>query len=297
MFFRKLRQLRQVRIRRKSRRKTENVESSWGQTAARASRPSMAWLLVVVAVAMITAGLWMLAAGKRHTATQAPAAVDELQDALENAEAVARMFLAETRPETRLQWARNPDEVKSHWLDYPDEARIAPGRIEKVLGHQDDGDRAVTAFVVALPAGGIRLLEVVRTPCGPKVDWDAYARYGTATWQDLVAGEATRAVVRVFCEPATERPAPFDDPRQWTCFRLSGPDLPQTLLGFAKVGHVREAMMKQVVLGTPNFRQRFVLEVTRHQGADEPLFEITRCLAVGWIVAETHVEQVWQNNP
>jgi hypothetical protein len=49
-----------------------------------------------------------------------------------------------------------------------------------------------------------------------------------------------------------------------------------------------------MVLATPNYRQRFTLEILRHKGKDEPLFEITRCLAVGWIADERPVEEQWE---
>lgn len=250
--------------------------------------------VVWIALAAIIAGLFISGAGKRETAAAPPKAADELAEGLEAAEAVARAFLTEADPEKRLQWARKPEEIKARLPEYSDEARAAVGEIESVLGHQADGGRSVSAFVVAFPTGTLRLLEVVRTPDGPRVDWDAYARYGTASWEDLLAGKAKRAVVRVFCEPSTERPEPFEDQGKWTCFRLGSPDLSRPALGFAQVGHVRELMMKRVVLGTPNYRQRFTLEIVRHEGMEEPLFEITRCLAVGWMTDERDVEEVWQ---
>jgi hypothetical protein len=159
-----------------------------------------------------------------------------------------------------------------------------------------DGGRSVTGFVVEFSSGNLRLLEVVGTVEGPRVDWDAYARYGSASWEDLWSGEAKRAVVRVFCEPSTERPEPFEDQGKWTCFRMSSPDLPQAVLGFTEAGSVRDVMMKRVILGTPNYRQRFTLEVVRHAGRDEPLFEITRCLAVGWVTSDPAVEEIWEKS-
>ena len=207
---------------------------------------------------------------------------------------MARAFLAESDPVKRLQWVRNAEEVESRLGEYPEEARAAVGEIEKVLGHQGDGGHPITAFVVEFPSGNRRLLEVVGMPDGPKVDWDAYARYGTASWENLWSGEVRQAVVRVFCEPATEQPKPFEDQRKWTSFRLSGADLPQAALGFAQAGSVREERMKRVVLATPNYRQRFTLEILRHEGKDEPLFEITRCLAVGWIADDRPVEEQWE---
>jgi hypothetical protein len=222
------------------------------------------------------------------------AASDDLQTAIKAAEAVARSFLAEADPAKRLQWVRNEREVRQHMAGYSQEAREAPGEIEKMIGHGGGGRHAVTAFAVAMPSGNKRLLEVVATQDGPKVDWDAYARHGAASWEDLWSGKARRAVVRVFCEPATERPEPFEDQSKWTCFRMSGPDMPQVALGFAPVGSVREKMMRQVVLGSPNYRQRFTLEIVRHEGEDEPLFEIVMCHAVGWIMGESPVEQDWE---
>lgn len=251
---------------------------------------------------MVVAGLitgWTLQSDHRESPgpEQAAQTDRELRQHLDSAESVARAFLAETDPMLRLRWTRIPEQVRTRLAEYPEEARIAVGEIESILGHQVDGAKSTTAFVVAFPSGTVRLLEVIATVDGPRVDWDAYARYGTASWDDLLSGKATRAVVRVFCEPSTERPEPFDDQRKWTCFRMSSQDLPQVSLGFAQVGHVREAMMRKVVLGSPNYRQRFTLEIARHAGNTEPLFEITRCLAVGWILGERDVEETWKLHP
>jgi hypothetical protein len=221
------------------------------------------------------------------------AEMDGLQDGIRNAEAVARKFLAETDPATRLQWVRDEDAVRMRMEGYSGEARESPGEIEKMIGHVSEDGRTISAFAVAMPSGNMWLLEVVTAEDGPQVDWDAYARHGTATWEDLWSGKARRAVVRVSCEPATERPEPFGDQAKWTCFRMSSPDMPQAALAFAAVGSVREEMMKEVVLSTPNYRQRFVLEIVRHEGKDEPLFEIARCHAVGWIEADRAVEEEW----
>jgi hypothetical protein len=224
-----------------------------------------------------------------------PALANEvIREELDTAETVAQAFLKEALPAKRLQWVRNAEEVKERLAEYPEEARAGVGEIQKVLGHQGDGANPVTGFVVAFPSGNVRLLEVVGTADGPRVDWDAYARYGTASWEDLWAGKAEHALVRVFCEPSSERPEPFGDQGRWTCFRLSSPDLPQAALAFAEVGSVREGNMKHLILGSPNYRQRFVLEIVRHQGKDEPLFEIRRCMAVGWILGERPVEETWE---
>lgn len=281
---------------RQRRRRRVNPEAAWGGTKDSGSQSWPVKLILGGLILLAGAGIgaWFLSGqDRREISRETPVATDEIRESLKTAEAVARAFLAETDPAKRLQWVRNADEVRARLAEYPAEALSEVGEIEKVLGHQVDEGRSVTGFVVAFPSENLRLLELVGTPDGPRVDWDAYARHGTASWEDLWSGKAKQAVMRVFCEPSTERPAPFEDQEKWTCFRLSSPDLPQAALGFAAVGSVREERMKQVILGTPNYRQRFTLEIVRHAGKDEALFEITRCLAVGWILSESAVEQDW----
>lgn len=299
-----------TRFKKQRHKRRKSPEGRWGEDHGddiASSDPSLApatspspWrtrLALVLLLLMVGGCLTVLLRfGDKRSVAEPPPTTDEdlIKAGVETAESVARAFLVETDPAKRLLWVRNADQVKSNLSAYPDEARQTVGVIESMLGHQESNERSITAFVVAFPTGNLRLLEVVGTDDGPRVDWDAYARYGTATWQDLWAGKAQRALVRVFCEPATERPEPFADRQKWTCFRLSSPDLPQPALGFAEVGSMREKMMKRVVLGSPRYRQRFTLEIVRHEGAQEPLFEIARCVAVGWVADEVAVEEVWE---
>ena len=288
-----VRRERRSRVGRSGHRVAHEVEEAWGKARRQNSMPrGLMITLVTLALGLLLAVVWVLVGSGKSGTSLRQAASDgsgEIRAGMESAEAVARAFLAETNPEKRLRWVRQADEVRNRMKGYPVAALSEPGEIDKVIGHNG----TATAFAVTLPSGEVRLLEVVETPEELRVDWDAYARYGTTNWEDLWSGKAQQAVVRVFCEPSTEKPEPFADPARWTGFRMSSPDLPQVALAFARIGTVREAMMKKVVLGSPRYRQRFVLEVVRHAGMDEPLFEITECRAVGWIEGERPVEEVW----
>ena len=281
---------------RRGRGRRNDPEAAWGGV----NRPplSSSWLFRagLAVILMMLSGLILVLLwpdGRKDAHTAHAVEMDELPYGIEKAEAVARQFLAESDPAMRLRWVRDADAVSLRMKHYSDEALTSPGEIEKMIGHVSEAGRTITAFAVAMPSGDLRLLEVVKKENGLKVDWDAYARHGTASWEDLWSGKAQLAVVRVFCEPATERPEPFEDQSKWTCFRMSSPDMPQAALGFAEVGSERDEMRKKVVLSTPSYRQRFVLEIVRHEGKDEPLFEIAKCHAVGWIVEENAVEDEW----
>lgn len=276
-------------------RRRRTSESGWGRERhPKRKRRNAQWMtLILLLAALVSVGLWMRKT-EQAAATIVKPQADDLGDGIEAAEKVARAFLAEPDPVKRLQWVRHPELVSERFMSYPEEPRMAIGKVDRMLGHQTDAGRALTGFVVSFPSGNLGLLEVVGTPEGPRVDWDAFARYGTENWEDLQSGKAERAQVRVFCQPSTESPPPFDVPEKWTPFAMSSPDLPQGALGFTQVGSVRDTMMKQVVLGTPNYRQRFTLEIVRHSGKDGPLFEITRCIAVGWVTDERAVEELWE---
>lgn len=275
-------------------RRRRTSESGWGrERRPKQKRHALQWVILVLLLAALAGvGHWMRKT-EQAEATVVKYQADDLGDGIEAAEKVVAAFLAEADPAKRLQWVRHPEQVSARFMSYPEDQRMALGKVDRMLGHQTDGGRTLTGFVVSFPSGNLGLLEVVGTPDGPRVDWDAFARYGTASWDGLLSGEAERAQVRVFCQPSTESPAPFDVPEKWTPFSLTSPDLPQGVLGFTQVGSVRDTMMKQVVLGTPNYRQRFTLEILRHEGKNGPLFEITRCIAVGWVTEEQAVEELW----
>jgi hypothetical protein len=271
-------------------------EQAWGRSTGGGLGRRAVWIAFGAMGLLFAAGLvWVWSEtdpappSSRAAAGAAGEGRDEVEEALDAATRVARAFVTETDPEQRLRWVRQAEAVRPRIDAYPAAARDVPGEIERVIGHAN----GTTAFVVALPSGERRLLEMVTTPEGPRVDWDAYARYGSESWEDLWSGAAQTAVVRTFCEPSTEAPAPFDDRAQWTAFRMDGPDFGQVLLGFAATGSVRERKMREIILGSPKYRQRFVLRIRRHEGKHEPLFEILECLAVGWIEGARPVEEIW----
>jgi hypothetical protein len=300
----------ETRIRVKKRKRvSRSDESDWGpkdkrRTKRRVKRVFNASLIpgvlgVVFSLVIVSAAVWYIRFGKNRTGSQpavtaakpkvtaaleAPPDTDLLELSYLAADKVARAFLAEPDEEKRLKWVRDPDEVRKRMSTYPEEARSAVGSIQDMLDHNGEGVGALTKFSVSFPSGGTRLLDVVSTYQGSKVDWDAYARYGTAGWTELQSGVAKQAMVRVFCEPCPLPVKPFGKEGEWTCYRIVSPELPQWVLGYVRAGSVDEVKMKKAMQMMPDLRERFVLDVVRHELEGESVFEITKCLAVGWVV-------------
>jgi hypothetical protein len=297
-----------VKRRRKTirRKETDTVslpdpEPDWGGRPRR-GRVFRNWVAVVMALALAGLG-WGLyrypewlgkVAGDEPRERLEPVLADaELLDEatvhakLAEAGEVARVFVEAEQVEERLALVRDPEEVRERVGRYAEEARSGAGRIERELGYAKRAGRETAAFVVVLPGESYRHLELVKEDGEWKVDWDAYARFCTASWEDLLSGAVEPAEVRVFASPGDYPVPPFADPAEWTCFQLTSPDLPHRVFGYARAGSEMEGKLREVVLSAPQFRQHVTLEIAGQEGLKgERLFEITKLVAVGWVVGE-----------
>ncbi len=222
--------------------------------------------------------------------------VEEVEEKLKEAGLVARQFVGTGELDERLGWVRNPAVVRAHLGEYSEEARTSVGVVEREQGYSLVGGHGRAGFVIALPDERYRLLELIETGGGWRVDWDSYARYCSASWQDLRNGTAEEAEVRVFVSPGSYYNPPFAEQSEWTCFQLTSPDLPHRVFAYGKIGTLREAWMKALVLGAPKYRQHMTLQVVGREGLmGERLFEIVRVRAIGWVRGDEDVETEWRS--
>ncbi|HCC20722.1 MAG TPA: hypothetical protein DEP88_05685, partial [Verrucomicrobiales bacterium] len=109
---------------------------------------------------------------------------------------LAKKFAMSSDPNERLKMSRNPEQTKKHLPDYPAQAIDVPAeRIDrgKILRSSDIVFRA---FPAIFSDGSRRVICVLITDDGLRVDWDSYAFYGTATWPELLSGERKTADIR-----------------------------------------------------------------------------------------------------
>ncbi len=212
----------------------------------------------------------------------------------ETIEAFARAFGEETDSAKRLAMARHPAEVEARLARYPEEVKTVKVKELYVFGRGNNSPPR-TAFTAQLENGSLRLLVVVETKEGLKVDWDAFARYGTAPWDDLLAGRSERADMRVFLKGEDFHGDPFDDKTTWRSYKLYSPDAGARMYGYVKAGSIREQNLSLIGDFSPAGGTRMFLRLA-HRGSHQgrKLFEIERVLSQGWVTDDVDLERQWE---
>ena len=117
-----------------------------------------------------------------------------------------------------------------------------------------------------------------------KMDFDAFARKVTPSWQDLLEKGASQALVRVFVGPNVYYNGPFSDDKLWVCYAIASPDMESLLRGYCRVGSDVAAAMEQLFLDGRKL-SRATLEIQRVKDGEPLQFEITRVASEDWVVA------------
>jgi hypothetical protein len=138
-------------------------------------------------------------------------------------------------------------------------------------GHEKPAERI--AFLTPDPAGGWQ------------VDFDAFARTVSPSWNELLQNGAEQARVRVIVGKDVYYNGPFRDESQWTCYAVVSPDTDELLHGYCRVG-TPEADEMSRLLADGEATSRATLQLRRAKGAGPRQFEISRVLAKDWILPE-----------
>ena len=264
------------------------------------------------------------------TSAQIAELEEEFNESLKNAsqhqlplpEKVAQNFTQSTDPQARLQWCRHPAMTANLLENFPEQA------LSEVPTSLNEMDSITTStglffhrFSATFANGDRRLLALVHTDDGPKIDWQAYARHSQAlqnwTKQARTAkGEksgaekafadlekelptsgndtSTTAEVRVFLSPANYYNFRFSDSERWAAFTLTSPDLDESPTAYAKIGAVTGELLSKVLTGSQPTRMTLHLERTL-EDASRGQYKIKKVLAVGWLKGNGDFEAHWQS--
>ncbi len=197
---------------------------------------------------------------------------------------VAEAFAQATTHEMRMKLVREPERVGAMMKAF---FQSGPGVAGEIAGIDEMGaastvDFAFQRFQVRLKDGGSRLMCVVFTVDGPKVDFECYARHGSATWDELLGGKVAEAdEVRVFVEQGFTYVYDFGDDEKWSCYLATTPDFDGTLNFYAPRGSDLDTKLKKQTAGGPmraTLAIRPLGDSYKHRQ-----FEVTAVHAAGWI--------------
>ena len=202
-------------------------------------------------------------------------------------EVAEKFSLAGTTAE-RLKWVRDPTRVTPLVEAFYGEGGL--GSQEEVVDLKpmkpvNTPDFAYQRFQVKLKGGSSRLLAVIPGADGAKVDFECYARHGSASWPALLAGKATEAeVVRVTIKPTVHYKHTFADEDTWRAFIANSPDLEDPIYLYVRRGSKEE---KRLI----NFRSRSPVRASLairsiNDSHQQRQFEVTAIHGRGWVIVQ-----------
>lgn len=188
--------------------------------------------------------------------------------------------------EERLRWVRDAERVAPFLREF---FSAGPGAKERVAAvtQMDAVQTEAASFLryqIALEGGGNRLLcVVIDEEKGAKVDFESYARHGSAEWADLLGGTAREAgEMRLFVEPGNYYNLGFADEGRWRHFIGTSPDLDGVVDLYAERGTDEERRMNAVAGGA-------IMRATLGIGSvgesfAKRQFQIRKVWGPGWVV-------------
>jgi hypothetical protein len=199
-------------------------------------------------------------------------------------ENVAHAFLEAGSWEERRRYVRDADEVSGHMRAYPEEVKAFPIPVAELrsMGAITPGGGVLRyeRFAARMESGGMRFLCVVQTEQGPRVDYDSFARYATASGEEVQAGRPV-SEVRLMAERDSYFNNRFQDETKWACFKLSCPDWPKTVWGYAPTGSITAELLSQIVSAQA---QRVTLALRSEEDSHlQSQFVIERVVVNGWV--------------
>lgn len=116
-----------------------------------------------------------------------------------------------------------------------------------------------------------------------KVDFEAFARVVTPSWEEILKPGGKAALVRVMLAPDYYYNGPFQDETKWTSYGMSSPDLDFLIRGYCRKGSPVEQDVNRMFTDGQK-AMRATLEIRHVDGGGEREFEVIRVVAQDWVL-------------
>lgn len=118
-----------------------------------------------------------------------------------------------------------------------------------------------------------------------KMDFEAFARTVSPSWDELLVKGAKHATIRVFVGKGSYYNGAFRDESQWISYGMVSPDIEEVLIGYCRK-ESNEATLLNKLFSEGQKMRRVTLEIKRVEESEHRQFEIIRVLAEDWILGE-----------
>ncbi|HEX7261739.1 MAG TPA: hypothetical protein VF258_07990 [Luteolibacter sp.] len=253
------------------------------------------WSFLLIGVVILTLGLaislWLIpkmASGKK-TAHVTQAVAKSPSPTAAEALAMVKSALAIREPEKIADSFRLGSATPQAVVDFLKGLPASDGVVIHCdwLGSMDANDLSIDGVLVRFKNNGqsrTRLALLTPDDGGKwRIDFDAFARTVTPSWQDILANRGDAALVRIHATNDYYYNGPFRDDKQWRCYRIASPDTEQAITAYCKSGSPQDAAMIRLS-NKDSQNTRVTLEIRRVEGASSRQFEISKVLAEGWIL-------------
>lgn len=200
-------------------------------------------------------------------------------------------------PASRLKMSRNPELTAKRMSEYSAEALEVRAAEVAFMDVVDLGGIMAARFLAKFESGQSRLICVVPTPEGLRVDWDCYARYNTAAWPKLLEGTVKSAELRVFAKRLDYYTFDYRDESKWISFELKNADHDQTLYAYASRGTTTAKLLEAAMPSAASGKNvQLTLRVSASgSGHKWKQFTIDRLYAFGWVRPEQDIEDSYRS--
>jgi hypothetical protein len=210
---------------------------------------------------------------------------------------LAQDFAKSGDPTARLKMSRNPQQTSSRMVEYSVEALELRATEVDFMDVVDLGGIMAARSVAKFDNSLSRLICVVPTLDGLRVDWDCYARYNSKAWPKLIDGSLKSAELRVFAKRSDYYNFEYRDESKWIGFELLSPDSDQPLYAYAARG-TTTAKLLGAALPVVGSGKSIQLTVRLSSGGGDhkwKQFTIDRLLAFGWVIPEQDIEHSYRS--
>jgi len=265
---------------------------------------SWTWLIAVLALALLGAVAW---GGFRWQQLQREKAQVDVPPVIPSPVQVKPGFPtpSETESLALVQAAlavRSPEKLPEFFhtgsspllgiVDFLNASEARDGRVDHCewLGNMDVNDLQMEGVMVYQKdaSGELRNRVALLVPDESgkwKIDYDAFSRAVSPSWNDLLHQQAGTGQVRIYATRQNYYNGTFVDEARWDCYGLVSPDVDGMLMGYcAKGSSTADAM--NWVLSRDATSARATLEIRRVEGSDARQFEITAVLAEDWVIGK-----------